>query len=85
MSLHPRTGNGDPCAQDPEHGRMWVFQSKRQWCPNVAHKGTALYEYDGVTPVRLTGAETPAAVLAQKRQPVYPSSPAATPAPGLSE
>jgi hypothetical protein len=52
------TGDGDPCPHDPEHGRMIVTGSKRQWCPVQSHDmdGTpALYEYDGRTPVRRKG------------------------------
>jgi hypothetical protein len=44
-------GDGDPCPMDPNHGRMWLTKHRNQWCPHIAHPGTALYEYDGVTPV----------------------------------
>lgn len=47
-------GDGDRCPTNPEHGRMWMTQSKKQWCPHQSHdkQGTHnLFEYDGVTPV----------------------------------
>ena len=45
-------GDGDPCPQDPDHGRMYFIGSERkvQWCPNARHKGSARYQYDGKTP-----------------------------------
>ena len=52
------TGDGDPCAQDRNHGRMWLVASGRQWCPSSNHRGSQFYENDGVTPwpVAPTGA-----------------------------
>jgi hypothetical protein len=50
--MKPRAlGDGDLCPQDPDHGRMWVLPSTRQFCPAAAHRGNYLYLYDGVTPV----------------------------------
>lgn len=45
------TGDGDRCPQGCAPGAMWVLPSKNQYCPNSAHRGGYLYQYDGVTPV----------------------------------
>ena len=46
-------GDGDPCPQDPGHGRMYfIDQPKtRQWCGHSAHRGNDLYARDGVTSI----------------------------------
>ena len=52
MSKYRQGGDGDPCPQDPEHGRMYAYpQSQIQYCPHSAHKGESRYRWDGVTPV----------------------------------
>ena len=49
-------GDGDPCPQDPSHGRMYFVgaDKRRQWCPSSSHRGSSFYAFDGVTPAPRT-------------------------------
>lgn len=47
------SGNGEFCPLVPEHGRMYVLPTGRQWCAHQTHdsKSTALYESDAKHPI----------------------------------
>jgi hypothetical protein len=51
-------GNGDICPLDPEHGKMVMLSTGRQFCPHSDHSSAkvpqrALFEHDGVTPTKV--------------------------------
>lgn len=53
MAIRREAGNGDYCPVWPEHGRMFMLPSGRQYCSHQRHdvdKTPAKFEHDGVTP-----------------------------------